>query len=82
MSKQSILPIESAPPPIRETQNAGVPENDNPDRAFVHACAEPFVQVIQACQSVGRHNLKVRRNHVLQPTMCPGRTIDEAGEAI
>ncbi len=28
-------------------------ESDNLDRAFVRACAEPFVQVIQAVEASG-----------------------------
>ena len=37
--------------PAKETRIGSVYESDNLDRAFVHACAEPFVQVIQAVKT-------------------------------
>jgi hypothetical protein len=51
MIKQGILPMKSAPLPPRRHKKGSVHESDGLDRAFVHACAEPFVQVIQAVKT-------------------------------
>jgi len=53
--------------PAKETRIGSVMRCDNLDRAFVRACAEPFVQVIQAVEASGRHSLQVRRNHFFSP---------------